>query len=184
MLEPARDEPTVLLRALSELRATASSRRYWSRLRLTDHGTHVEYSDGTRTQRWRLPDQPGDAPVLATVLIVRYPTVRWTSVWEAVLFLDPAGRALGRFTPYGGAPMSTISQVLPLQVYAPLRSRGVEIRRQQLPSADRFHRSYPDLDSNPILRRLRRPSPVVIGMVIAVIVAIVLLIETLNGTLA
>lgn len=49
-------EPAIRLRVRIEAASNASAKRFYGRLTLTDHGDHVQGTDGRKTWRWRLAD--------------------------------------------------------------------------------------------------------------------------------
>ena len=92
---------------------------------LTDHGDHVEYFDGKRVHRWRLPGQPGTDPQLAQVLIagVQFPVSTKIANYT-VGFYDQEGRLLSRVSHRPRLNFEQFEATLPASAFVGLASAG------------------------------------------------------------
>jgi hypothetical protein len=182
VIEPSSTGAPVLLRARIEDLTKDMSKRYWGKFAVTDQGDHIEYTDSKQVKRWRLADQPGEEPVLDTVLIVRYPNVLGGKGADDVVFLDPAGNLLGRFNPRGAVPLSMMSLVMPDDVYDGLRARGVTVRSEKFASTEAFYQAHQDPNANPAASHLARHLFAYIALLVVLIVVVVVGAMAINGS--
>ncbi len=141
-------------------------RRQYAPLAMTDHGDHVEWTDGSGQWQWRLPDQadgPDGLPVLSSVLLAGFRsqlTGQVGAYW--VRFLDPDGATIGRFTPPKGRYIikTILGRLLPPEAYAQLSGRGVTVVEETFSSANQYFKAHPDPQWTGIERRfLTNPLP-------------------------
>lgn len=184
MTEPAGDATggRVLLKARTDALKSDMTRRYWSKFAVTEYPDRVEYTDGKRIKRWRLADQPGDEPILDTALVVLYPNVVGGRGSADLVFLDPDGQLLSHFNPRGAVPLMMTDLVLPEDVYAGLRARGVTVREQKYSSTDLFYQEHPDPNASVGRRHLQQHLAAYVFLLIFLIVVVVIGVMALNGS--
>ncbi|MEO7286060.1 MAG: hypothetical protein ABI140_03995, partial [Jatrophihabitantaceae bacterium] len=138
-------EPRVLLQA-SLAGAADSTKRFYGKLVLTDHGEHIEFTDGKRTWRWRLADQaPSEYPVLAGIVLARFGSaVGVGGGSDRIIFVDPDGAILAHYSPQRLVPVELQDLIMPPEIYQPLAERGVGVRREKYVTEKAFYAAHPD----------------------------------------
>ncbi len=161
--------------------------RLVQRYRLTDHGDHVEWTDGRQVKRWRLADQPGadrSLPVLATVSRLHsgsavVPVERLDTVRP--IYCDPSGA----FLAYASAPRMWIrglsEQCYPPAVFVALTARGVQLVDERFTTVEQVERAHPGMSGNPLLSFYRRHAFLVIVAVFLVVIVVVEVITFARG---
>lgn len=169
------------------------AKRTWAALVMTDHGDHVEWTDGSgRVWKWRLPDQPSDLanyPTVQTVLVAgfRNPWLRRDGVYR-IRFLDPSGATLGRFNPTRNPLMRTsiprtiLELVLPPEAFEGLRRHGVNLVVEQSYTSEKaFYEAHPDPEVNRLtllLARNRWLLPLLLVVFVFVLALILTFVQT------
>jgi hypothetical protein len=151
-LPPTDPRGTVIFGPLVDRLPRETARRIFSRLAMTDYGDYVEWTDGKRTTRMRLPDQPDTGagyPVLDAVLIATYSTAAsYTprlATEDRIRFLDPDGVVIAWLGPRAATSTLVSQQMLPQpQAYQPLVARGVKIINDEVHSDRAMLDKYPD----------------------------------------
>lgn len=135
-------------------------------LRLVDRGDHVEWQDGKRVRKWRLPDQRGDYPVLASVVRSRTRGEMITS--QRIAFVDPSGAVLAYFGPgrLRAVPDSVAREMLPDDAYLPLMARGVDVLDEQHRTDKEFLARHPEPELGGFMLSYRRHPVLWIGGVV------------------
>lgn len=173
--------PDVLFRPEVERLPKDKQRAWFGAPQMTDHGDHVEYFDGKQTHRWRLPDQTGDYPVVATVLIAGFTIAVGNHIAHyRVNFLDPSGKLLGRLNFRDRVYADHYTAVLPDSALTRLVQRGVAVERKTYRDGAEFHREYPD-NTAPGRGRSFAQHPalwIAAGFVLLIIIVNVILLAT------
>lgn len=149
----------VIFRPLAENLPKERHRRSLVGQRMTDHGDHVEWTDGKRSATWLLPDQAGNGaelPVMTTVVLgeVRSPIAPGGIAGYHVRFTDADAAVLGRIRGLLGSVdliAAAVDLTLTDEAFAPLTRRGVTVRREPVDGVEEFYRAHPD----PHRRRIR-----------------------------
>jgi hypothetical protein len=142
---------TVLFRPFAERVKTWGGGPLTNKRFLTDHGDHVEWTDGKRVTRMRLPDQPDASdgyPVLQSFLIAPFNTPSYAPGrvgFARVRFLDPDGRVIAWFNGQNAnTTMNFVRTALPPEVFTAMQTRGVEVTEQVYTSEKSFFDDHPD----------------------------------------
>ena len=149
---PTRVPGTVIFRPLVELDPTFPRvQSVMAVKRMTDHGSFVEWDDGKKQWRWRLPDQAdGGAlyPIMTTVVLGELPNAAAKGGIGAyhICFTNVDGVVLGRLTGFRTMDVAyaDVDGMLPDEAWAALVRRGVTIRRERVDSVPEFYRRHPD----------------------------------------
>lgn len=157
---------------------------------MTNHGDHVEWTDGREVWRWRLPDQTGDParyPTLATILLASDKSaVTGRVAAYRIRFLDERGITIGRLDPYRrmlmvGVPKIIVDLAFPDEAFEELRNHGVGVTHETI----RNNKEYYDVHPDPALSRralsfARHPRTWVAAVVVPTMVALALILTLLN----
>jgi hypothetical protein len=177
--------PTVVFRPLAERGQNEYIRRNFGRLKMTDYGDHVEWTDGKRTTSMRLPDQRnGDPslPVMTTVLISSFrATVSYAPgalVEARVRFLDEAGAVIAWFGPRSFTAIRVVEQLLPDEAFSGLQARGVRLEREVFTSNKKYLDDHPDRRIQGAQRAFVQHPAVVIGIPLLLFCAVLYVILT------
>ncbi|MDQ2811375.1 MAG: hypothetical protein M3Z75_05700 [Actinomycetota bacterium] len=187
----ADQHPVLTLGIRPEVRA-----RRWGPLALVECDDHVEWTDGKRESRWRLPDQPGgaDYPVLHTVVIAELkdrsstaPGVLLPPVYLG-LFADGEGRVLAFIGPsLTRAQRALVSHPLgimrfewdvlfPSAAFAALEERGVRVLEEFFAGDQQLYAAHPDPRMGDreswLLRHSKAAGPIGALVLIAIIAGI------------
>ncbi len=168
-------EPRILLRAQVDNLDHQLTRRLYERLVLTDHGDHVEWSDGKQVRRWRLPDQPVDGlPTLSVIVLARFTSAVGVGQGsDRIIFVDPDGAILAHYSPRRLVAVEIQRKILPPEVYQPLLDRGVTLTREEFVTEKAFFAAHPDASLSASSRSLaRHPVLWVVGALVAIIVVV------------
>jgi hypothetical protein len=164
------------------------TQRYFGRLALSDHGDHVEWTDGKRTTRMRLPDQPDAGagyPVLDSVLLAAikgqpYVPNRITTYY--IRFLDPHGAVITWFGPRGDTLAGIVPRILPEpEVYEPLLARGVRVQHEEYRDLGSLYAAHPDPRVQGFSLSFARNPMLWIGGPVLTVVVIVLIVMAAMG---
>lgn len=141
-------EPPILLRARVEGASKDSTKRFYGKLILTDHGDHVQWTDGRRTWYWRLADQGQahpDYPILAGIVLARFGSaVGLGAGSDRIVFVDPSGALLAHYSPQRLVPVELQRLIMPPEIYQPLAERGVPVTSEQYVTEKAFYNAHPD----------------------------------------
>ena len=177
-------EPRVLLRAAVENAKKDSTKRFYGKLVLTDHGDHIEWTDGKSTARWRLadqPDAPPEYPELAAVVMARFHSaVVVNQALDRIIFVDPAGTILAHYSPQRLVPVELQKIIMPPEIYQALAARGVPVLAEQYDNEKAFYNAHPDASVQGFSLSFARHPVLWIGgaMVLIIIVANLILLAT------
>ncbi|MGI8665421.1 MAG: hypothetical protein ACR2N4_05245 [Jatrophihabitans sp.] len=177
-------EPQVLLRADIDNATKDSTKRFYGRLVLTDHGDHLQWSDGKRVLRWRLAEQDAhpEYPVLAGIVLARFTSaVGLGQGSDRIIFVDPAGAILAHYSPQRLVPVELQRIILPPQVYLPLAARGVPVRQEKYVTEKAFYEAHPDASVAGFSLSLARHPFLWLGGAMLVIIIVVNLVLVLTG---
>lgn len=172
-------EPRILLRGRIENLDHETTRRLYGRLVLTDHGDHVEWSDGKQTRSWRLPDQPADGlPTLAGIVLARFTSAVGVGQGsDRIIFVDPSGAILAHYSPKRLVAVEIQRKILPPESYQPLIDRGVSLTREEYVTEKAFYSAHPDASATRGSMSLaRHPVLWVVGVLVAIIVLVNLIL--------
>jgi hypothetical protein len=114
---------------------------------MIDRGDHVEWANGKRVWKFRLPDQAdndADYPVVTTVVISADMTnysIDNVAQYK-VVFTDQSGLIRGRVaaSSVDGVPKAMFDQILPPEAFAALEERGVTVVHEVTKSIRQFYR--------------------------------------------
>ena len=128
---------------------TKVSRQIYERRKLTDCGNHVEWTDGKKVWKWRLPDQtngPAEYPVLKSILFVpMHPALPVADKTVRVAFIADDGHLLTHLSTRSPIlPQKLLDIILPVEAFARLEKRGVQRVIQPYHTVADFYRAHPD----------------------------------------
>lgn len=164
--------------------------RFYERRKLTDYGDHVEWTNGKKTYKWRLPDQtdcPSEYPVLKHIMFV--PNTR-TGTYKVVLvkmlrvsFVAEDGSILAEFaSPNTYLPVDLLNKILPDEAYTELESRGVTRVTEHYDSMQALYRAHPDRNHNWFTRSFAmHPVLWVTGVAILIVVGCFIYVFATGG---
>ncbi len=143
--------PVILAPTIDDA-VSRQGRRYFSSMRMTDHGDHVRWCDGRRSTPMRLPDQPDAGagyPVLASVLVADYfggrSTTRTKVVERRIRFLAADGSVIAWLDRRPAHLPAAIDRFFPdPEAYARLAARGVTLAHERIGSKRQFVADHPD----------------------------------------
>ncbi len=159
-------------------------------LELTDHGNHVEWTDGKRITVMRLPDQADSAagyPTLHAVLVAEFTSNAsyagpGASAGSCVRFIGSDGAVLAWFGPRRGQSVEVTDRLLTDEALAGLRARGVQVVRKRYASNDRsFYTEHPDPRVSTFSRGFAAHGLAWVTLALLVVVAIVLAVMAATG---
>jgi hypothetical protein len=146
------NEATLLQPAVNEYDALTRIGKIAQGRVLLDRGDHVEWRDGTQTQRWTLPDQPrqGETPIMTSLIVAD----TWFKTWRIdaperyVLLADEAGRAMTVLALITTAAGPTYEQVdfdrlWPVGSFDQLHTRGVNRVEESYSDLGALNRAHP-----------------------------------------
>jgi hypothetical protein len=115
---------------------------------LTDHGDHVEWTNGTTVWRWRLADQGADHPeypILAGIVLARFTSALGLGEGsDRIIFVQSDGAILAHFSPLRLVAVELQRIIMPLEIYQALARRGVSVTRESFASEKEFYRRHSD----------------------------------------
>jgi hypothetical protein len=145
-------EATLLQPVVNEYDALTSIGKVAMGRMLLDRGDHVEWHDGTQTQRWTLADQPrkSGTPVLTSLVVAD----TWFKSWRTdvperyVLLADEEGRTmtvLALVTTAAGPTYEPVDfdRLWPTGSFDQLASRGVKRVEESYPDLGALNRAHP-----------------------------------------
>lgn len=152
MTSPTPGYARVIFRPNAEVLPHEINRRIFRPLAMTDHGDHVEWTDGKRTTKMRLPDQPDTGagyPELHTLLVAAFkPSMSYAPgmiTAYRIRYLDPDGRVIAWFGPGANTAVTYVKSMLPYpDAYQPLVDRGVQLQQALYDWEKQFYEDHPD----------------------------------------
>jgi hypothetical protein len=165
------------------------ARRPFALLAMTDLGDHVEWTDGKRTTKMRLPDQPDTGagyPVRAAVLVAAFrPSVSYAPgalAFYRIRFLDPSGRVIARLGRQPNTPRGAPERVLPEpDAYQALLDRGVRLEHAVYRDEKAFFEDHPDPRVQGFSLSFARNPMLWIGGPVLTVVVLVLIVMAAMG---
>jgi hypothetical protein len=183
--QPTGYEPRVLLRAVTENAKKDATKRYYGKLVLTDHGDHVEWTNGKDIWRWRLADQ-GDThpeyPILSGIVLARFNSVLGLGGSDRIIFVDADGAILAHYSPRRLVLEEVQRRIMPLEIYQAVADRGVTVRRERYLSEKQFYDRHPDSSVAGFSLSFARHPLLWLGGVMVVIVIVTNIVMLLNGS--
>jgi len=129
---------------------------FYEQRKMTDHGDHIEWTDGRKIWKWRLPDQKGasEYPVLKHILFVPAKSVLNLPVkLFRVAFISEDGSILAYLSQSNPIlPKDILDRILPEEAYAELKSHGVTRTTEEYPSVKALHAAHPEPSLHPLAR--------------------------------
>ncbi|MDQ2754363.1 MAG: hypothetical protein M3R71_02310 [Actinomycetota bacterium] len=159
------------------------AKRPFAPVAMTDHGDHVEWTDGARTWRWRLPDQADTGagyPVMATVLMAGFRSqATGRPGLYRIRFMSADGSTLGRFAGKRRSHVNAgiVDRILPETAFETLRERGVAVTRESYTWPKHFFDAHPDPDVTGFKLSLARHPILWQALVLFVILAVAVAIR-------
>jgi hypothetical protein len=164
------------------------ARRQYEGTALVDFGDHVEWSDGERSTRMRLPDQPHrgtSEPVLARVLVATFKSQPYAPnmiTFYRIRFLDESGRVIAWFGRNANTGRQIAEHLLEeSRNFKALADRGVRVESAVYRSEKPFYDAHPDPRVHGAALAIARNPWLWIGGPIVTIIVIVLIVMAAMG---